>query len=70
MTEYAVWQREICGRFPSGYAMCDIIGEDGEWLNFRAPDGREGWARPALGHYCERDRDAFLRSEAEGKGTP
>lgn len=52
--------REICGRFPSGYAMCRIVEKDGEWLRFIAPDGREGWAKPALGTYCERDKPVSL----------
>lgn len=53
---FAPHEREICGRFPSGYAMCQIVEMEGEWLKFVAPDGREGWAKPALGTYCERDK--------------
>jgi hypothetical protein len=47
---------EICGNFPTGYAMCDILEKEGKWLKFRAPSGREGWAVQALGHYCEREK--------------
>lgn len=57
---FAPHDREICGRFPSGYAMCQIIEMDGEWLKFVAPDGRKGWAKPALGTYCERDKPKSL----------
>lgn len=61
-------KREICGNFPGGYAMCDIIDQDDEWLKFRDKNGREGWARPALGTYCERDKDAYERVMGEHNG--